>query len=97
MQSLQTIQQLHPAAAISIMLALPWVAATLMHAFSTGVKAARGEQWNQKAGAAVRWSNTIARLARTGSTTILNFPARPSAPRYAPAAVTMQRNYPHAA
>jgi hypothetical protein len=97
MQSLQTIQQLQPAATISIMLALPWVAATLMHAFGAGAKTARGEQWNQQAGAAVRWSNTIARLARTGSTTVLRFPARQSAPRYAAEVRTMPKSYPHAA
>jgi hypothetical protein len=97
MQSLQTIQQLQPAAAISITLALPWIAATLMHAFSAGAKTARGEEWNQKAGAAVRWSNTIARLARSGSTTVLNFPARQSEPRHASATENMLNSYPHAA
>jgi hypothetical protein len=97
MQSLQTIQQFQPAAAISIMLALPWIAATLMHALDAAANSARGEEWNQKAGAAVRWSDTIARLARSGSTTILNFPARQSAPRYTPATGNMSNSYPHAA
>jgi hypothetical protein len=97
MQSLQTIQQLQPAATISIMLTLPWVAATLMHAFGAGANNARDEEWNQKAGAALRWSNTIARLAKAGSMTVLQFPARQAAPHRASAAANIPNSYPHAA
>jgi hypothetical protein len=97
MQTLQTIQQLQPAAAISILLALPWIAATLMHAFGAGASNARGEEWSQLAGAAVRWFGTVARPARIGATPVLRFPVRQSTPRLAPASRIRQGSYPHAA
>jgi hypothetical protein len=97
MQSLQMIQQLQPAAAISITLALPWFAATLMHAFGASAKVTGDEVWSLQAGAAVRWSDTIARLASSSSTKVFNFPVSKAAKRPAPAAVAMRDTFPHAA
>jgi hypothetical protein len=56
METLQTIQQLAPATAVAALLALPWIAALVMHAFGSANISMHDDKWNTRAAAAMRTS-----------------------------------------
>jgi hypothetical protein len=60
MDTLQMIQSITPAATITALLALPWIAVVLMHAVSAKSSVALDDKWNSRAQAALRWAGTVA-------------------------------------
>ena len=56
MHTLQMIQQLDAATIVATMLALPWLAVSLMHAVSARETSALDDGWKAHAEAAVRWA-----------------------------------------
>jgi hypothetical protein len=82
METLQSLQQFDPAVMISAVLVLSSMTAMLVQALGFAGNLSRSDEWNAKAAAAVKWSNTVAKLAGTRAT-VFKFPARRAALRNA--------------
>ena len=57
METLQAIQQLDPATIIVALSSLPWIAAILMLAVGAATRSVLDDDWEMRAGAAVRWAD----------------------------------------
>jgi hypothetical protein len=75
METVQMIQQISPAAAIVAALALPWVAAVVMHAVSAMSNVSLNEQRAYLANAATRWTGLAISPASQKRNVVLQFTA----------------------
>jgi hypothetical protein len=96
METLQTIQQLAPATIVASV-TLPWIAAALLHVFSAASRSAHDDQWNLRAGAAVRWAGAPLAPARVRENTVVDFSAHRNSRSSDAATVPLSEFYPHAA
>jgi hypothetical protein len=79
MQSLQMIHHLDPALVITSLLALPWLAVSLMHVASAQYRVAFNDAWNLRADAAVRWAKNVIDPTPANSNTVVKFAPRTTA------------------
>jgi hypothetical protein len=98
METLQTIQQLAPATTVAALLALPWIAALVMHAFSSTAITMHDDKWNTRAAAAMRWAGTLS-ARKTGNQVgnISQLNARRAQHNFAAARARVTSRFPHAA
>jgi hypothetical protein len=94
METLQTIQQLAPATTVAALLALPWIAALVMHAFSSTTSSTLDDKWNLRAAAAMRWAGTLS-TRKTNNVSQLN--VRRAKHNLAAARARVTGRFPHAA
>lgn len=93
METLNMIQQFAPATIIALA-ALPWVAATMMHAFGTLADTVHDDKWNTRAGAAVRWAGALAAQPRFYGDAVVQLATRRASRNHAARAV---ESFPYAA
>ena len=97
METLQTIQQLAPATIIAAVATLPWIAATLMQAFSATSSSAHDDKWRLRAGAAVRWADTLGGPVQAGGNAVVKLAARRATRSISTKVVRGAEFFPHAA
>ena len=61
METLQMLQQITPAVGAFAVLALPYATLLVMHIVEAATKRTLDDTWQARAGAALRWSSTVAR------------------------------------
>jgi hypothetical protein len=77
MDALQTLPQLAPAATVVALLMLSWLALAAMHAYGASFGTIRDDNWNSRAGAAVRWAGAVVAPLRGQNTAAMQIAVTP--------------------